>query len=140
MLIWSLFGWRPCEKTTAANHWDLTSLCGAAAWRGARCLRFEDASARSECSSSWVARPATASCCLRKQRRPGPGRNTGIGRRCLRQRHVRELLRHARMRTAGATQVHVQDRGQDGLLQLHRRLVQPDTAALGPRLPLANGL
>ncbi len=31
----------------------------------------------------------------------------GIGRRCLRQRHVRELLRHARMRAAGATQVHV---------------------------------
>jgi hypothetical protein len=27
----------------------------------------------------------------------------GLGRRCLRQRHVRELLRHARMRTAGAT-------------------------------------
>jgi putative transposase len=64
----------------------------------------------------------------------------GIGRRCLRQRHVRELLRHARMRTAGATQVHVQDRGQDGLLQLHRRLVQPGAAALSPRLPLANGL
>ena len=47
----------------------------------------------------------------------------GIGRRCLRQRHVRELLCHARMRTARATQVHIQDRGQDGLLQLHRRLV-----------------
>src|SRR6476619_7696233 len=42
--------------------------------------------------------------------------------------------------TAGATQVHVQDRGQDGLLQLHRRLVQPGAAALSPRLPLANGL
>ena len=64
----------------------------------------------------------------------------GIGRRCLRQRHVRELLRHARMRAAGATQVHVQDRGQDGLLQLHRRLVQPGAAALSPRLPLANRL
>jgi putative transposase len=34
---------------------------------------------------------------------------------------------------AGATQVHVQDRGQDGLLQLRRRLVQPNAAALSPR-------
>ena len=67
-------------------------------------------------------------------------RPSSVGDAYERQRHVRELLRHARMRAAGAPQVHVQNRGQDGLLQLHRRLVQPAAAALSPRLPLANDL
>ncbi|MCE3248541.1 MAG: transposase [Geminicoccaceae bacterium] len=49
----------------------------------------------------------------------------GIGGRCLRQRHVRELLRHARMRASGAPALPLADRGPHGHLQLHRKLVQP---------------
>src|ERR1700738_4112986 len=64
----------------------------------------------------------------------------GIGRRRLRQRDVRELLRDPRVRVAGTSPLCVASRGEDGLLQLHRRLVQPGAAAFRPRLPLAHSL
>ena len=63
----------------------------------------------------------------------------GIGRRCLRQRHVRELLRHARMRTAGATQVHVQDRVKMACFSFIEGWYNPVRlhSALGYRSPMA---
>src|SRR5271165_5856867 len=64
----------------------------------------------------------------------------GIGRRRRRQRDVRELLRDPRMRVAGTPPLCVAARGEDRLLQLHRRLAQPGAAAFRPRLPLAHGL
>src|SRR6202049_3179043 len=64
----------------------------------------------------------------------------GIGRRRLRQRDVRELLRDPRVRVSASPPLCVAGRGKDRLLQLHRRLVQPGAAALRPRLPLAHGL
>ena len=54
------------------------------------------------------------------------------------QRLVRELLRHPRMRATRPPPVRVPSRSQDGLLQLHRGLVQPCPATLRPGLPLAN--
>src|SRR3984893_17477465 len=44
------------------------------------------------------------------------------------------------MRVAGTPPLCVAGGGKDGLLQLHRRLVQPGAAALRLRLPLAHGL
>jgi transposase InsO family protein len=57
--------------------------------------------------------------------------------RCLRQRHVRELLRDTRMRAARSPALRDQGRGTHGDLRVHRRLVQPDAASLGPRANLA---
>jgi hypothetical protein len=48
----------------------------------------------------------------------------GLGRRCLRQRHVRELLRHLGMRTARTPSLPLPRRGQDRRLRLHRGLLQ----------------
>ena len=42
--------------------------------------------------------------------------------------------------TVGRVTGDAKTQAEDGLLQLHRRLVQPGAAALSPRLPLANGL
>ena len=48
----------------------------------------------------------------------------GFGRRRLRQRHVRKLLRDTGMGVAGPSPVRISGRSKDGVLQLHRRLVQ----------------
>jgi putative transposase len=48
----------------------------------------------------------------------------GLGRRCLRQRHGRELLLDPGRRAAAAPPVQFASRGPHGLLQLHRGLVQ----------------
>jgi transposase InsO family protein len=79
------------------------------------------------------------------QRRPGDvihhsdqGSQGGFKRSS--QHHVRELLRHARMRVAGSSPVRIPGRGAHGLLQLHRRLLQPGKAAFRPRLSIAHGL
>ena len=61
----------------------------------------------------------------------------GFGRGCLRQRPVRELFCHPRMRTARATPLYLSGRGTHGLLQLHRRLLQSHPAALRPGVSLA---
>ncbi len=72
-----------------------------------------------------------------RQALQGSGRAAvhGLGRRRIRQRHVRKLFRDARVRAAGASPVHVPGRSAHGLLQLHRGLVQPGPLALGARLP-----
>src|SRR3954451_22283443 len=44
------------------------------------------------------------------------------------------------MRAVGASPVRHPGRGEDGLLQLYRRLVQPRSAALRVGLPLADGI
>jgi len=81
---------------------------------------------------------------LARVRRPLPGSGrasvNGIGRRRVRQRHVRKLLRDARVRAAGATPVRLAGRGPNGRLPLYRGLVQPGPAALRPRLSLADCL
>src|SRR3954471_15194583 len=51
---------------------------------------------------------------------------------------MRELLCHPRMRTARTAPLRLTDRGMDGLLQLHRRLLQSHPAALRPRVSLAH--
>ncbi len=48
-----------------------------------------------------------------------------LGRRCLRQRHVRKLLCHARVRAARSTPAQEPRRGAHGDLRVHRRLLQP---------------
>ena len=62
----------------------------------------------------------------------------GNGGRCLRQRHVRELLRDAGMRAARAPALRNEGRGAHGDLRVHRRLVQPNPASFGPRANLAH--
>ncbi len=62
----------------------------------------------------------------------------GLGRECLRQRHVRELLRDARMRTARPTQVPVPCRGAHRRRHLHRRMVQSPPTAFRPRLSVTD--
>ena len=64
----------------------------------------------------------------------------GICRRRLRQRHVRELLCNARVRAVGTAAVRIAGRGQDGGLQLHRRLVQPCTPPFQYRLSVTHCL
>lgn len=64
----------------------------------------------------------------------------GLCGRRLRHRDVRELLRHARLRAAESASICLPGRSADGLLQLHRRLVQSCAAALSTRLPIPNGL
>ena len=49
----------------------------------------------------------------------------------------RELLRHPRMRLARPPSLSLAGCGADGLLQLHRRPLQPPAPALAARLPLA---
>src|SRR3954470_22340234 len=44
------------------------------------------------------------------------------------------------MRVAGTPSLCLAGRGENRLLQLHRRLVQPGAAPFRPRLPLAHGL
>jgi putative transposase len=61
-----------------------------------------------------------------------------IGRRCLRQRDVRELLRDPRMRAPRSAPLQFSRRGKDGRVPLHRRLLQPVTPSLGARLSLAH--
>ena len=56
----------------------------------------------------------------------------------LRQRHVRELLRHTGMRAAGSSPLHIAGRGQDGSLQLHRGVVQSRSPPLRYRLSIPN--
>ena len=78
---------------------------------------------------------------LARVRRPLPGSGrasvNGIGRRRVRQRNVRKLLRDARVRAAGTAPVRLAGRGPNGRFPLHRGLVQPGPAALRPRLSLA---
>jgi transposase InsO family protein len=64
----------------------------------------------------------------------------GHGRRRVRQRHGRELLRHARVRTDRQAQLADQDRRQDGAVHLHRGLVQPAPAAQRARADVAGQL
>ena len=64
----------------------------------------------------------------------------GVGRRCLRQRDVRELLRDPGMRTARAAQVPDQGGSTHGHLRVHRGLVQSRAAALRPWLSFAHQL
>src|SRR5437764_12756557 len=52
----------------------------------------------------------------------------------------RELLLHPRGRAAQPPPVRIPGRGQDGLLQLHRGLVQSGAVAFGPGIPLTDNL
>ena len=63
-----------------------------------------------------------------------------IGRRLLRQRHVRELLRHPRMRAARTPQLPLSRRSADGRLRVHRGVVQPATAPLRHRISVTGQL
>ena len=73
-----------------------------------------------------------------------PGRRRAsvhrIGRGLLRQRHVRELLRDPRMRTARSPEVPVSCRSPDGRLRVHRGLVQSTTAPLRHRISVTRQL
>ncbi len=64
----------------------------------------------------------------------------GLGRRLLRQRDVRKLLRDPGMRTARAPPLQDPARGADGGVRVHRGLVQPASAPFRPRLSLADQL
>ena len=57
----------------------------------------------------------------------------GLGGRLLRQRHVRELLRDARVRVDRAAPVPNPGRGRACRVRVHRRVIQPETAALVDR-------
>src|SRR5206468_10278787 len=61
----------------------------------------------------------------------------GIGRRRLRQRHGRELLRHARMRADRSAALPQSGRGGAGGVRMDRGLVQLPSPPLVARLPLA---
>ncbi len=54
----------------------------------------------------------------------------GLCRRLLRQRDVRELLRHARMRTPRPQAVPDESRGEDRRVRLHRGVLQSQTETL----------
>lgn len=75
--------------------------------------------------------------CVPRGRRPTVDR---LGRRCVRQHDVRELLCDARMRVARPPTFQETDRGPHGRLRLHRGLVQPAPSALVSRLPLTDEL
>ena len=62
----------------------------------------------------------------------------GLGRGRLRQRPVRELLCHPRMRTARAAPLRLAGRGTHGLLQLYRGLLQSHPAPFSPGVSLAH--
>src|SRR5581483_10235806 len=64
----------------------------------------------------------------------------GIGRRLLRQRDVRELFRHARVRVARSGSSSRSSGGRTGRVRLHRGLLQHASAAFRPRLSLADGV
>lgn len=64
----------------------------------------------------------------------------GLGRRRLRQCHVRELLCDARMRTAGSAALHLAGPGPHGRVHLHRELLQSGAPPLGARIPLPHPL
>lgn len=64
----------------------------------------------------------------------------GLGRRRLRQRPVREPLRHAQLRTAGARAIPQSGEGEDEGVQLHRGVVQSAPVALGPGVPLTGAV
>ena len=55
-----------------------------------------------------------------------------LGRRRLRQCDVREFLRHPRMRADRSAPLPISQRGADGRLSVHRRLLQPVLSPLGP--------
>jgi hypothetical protein len=57
-----------------------------------------------------------------------------LGRRRLRQCDVREFLRHPRMRTDRSASLPISQRGADGRLSIHRRVLQSLTPPLGPQL------
>ena len=61
-----------------------------------------------------------------------------LGRRRLRQCDVREFLRHPRMRADRSASLPVSQRGADGRLSVHRRLLQSLTPPLGPGLSFAH--
>ena len=61
-----------------------------------------------------------------------------LGRRRLRQCDVREFLRHPRMRTDRSASLPISQRGADGCLSVHRRLLQSLTPPLGPGLSFAH--
>ena len=63
-----------------------------------------------------------------------------IGRGLLRQRHVRELLRHPRMRAARPPQVPLSCRSKHGRLRVHRGMVQSTAAPLRHRIPVTSQL
>ena len=68
-----------------------------------------------------------------------------IGRGLLRQRHVRKLLRHPRMRAARPPQAPLSRRSADGHLRVHRGVVhrgvvQPPTAPLRHRISFTGQL
>jgi putative transposase len=81
---------------------------------------------------------------LRRVRSPLPrGRRPpldGLGRQRLRQRHVRELLRHPRMRAARSLQVQDAGRGEKRGIRVHRRILQSATPSLIDRLSLTDRL
>jgi len=56
----------------------------------------------------------------------------GLGRGRVRQRPLRELLRHPRVRVARQEAIPESGGGEDGRVRLHRGLVQPAPEALGP--------
>ena len=65
----------------------------------------------------------------------------GLGRRLLRQRDVRELLRHPGVRAHRSLFVLLgRAVGPPGGVRVHRRLLQPPPASLGPGLSLAGRL
>src|ERR1700722_7759333 len=51
---------------------------------------------------------------------------------------VREFLRHPRMRVDRSASLPNSQRGADGRLSVHRRLLQPVPSPLGPRLSVAH--
>jgi HTH-like domain len=61
-----------------------------------------------------------------------------LGRRRLRQCAVREFLRHPRMRADRSASLSISQRGADGRLSVHRRLLQSLTPPLGPGLSFAH--
>ena len=72
---------------------------------------------------------------LQGGRRPSIDR---LGRRRLRQCDVREFLRHPRMRADRSASLPISQRGADGRLSVHRRLLQSLTPPLGPGLSFAH--
>ena len=61
-----------------------------------------------------------------------------LGRRRLRQCDGREFLRHPRMRAHRSASLPISQRGADGRLSVHRRLLQSLTPPLGPGLSFAH--
>src|SRR5271170_1748769 len=77
-----------------------------------------------------------------RQRRSLPGSRRSsidrLGRRRLRQCNVRQFLRHPRMRADRSASLPISERGADGRLSVHRRLLQSLTPPFGPRLSFAH--